>query len=347
MPELTGFGYGSTGHPCQFFIHPEIILDGYSGKCLVLIPYPDTFPGLYCLVKAFAIPSSRHKPSGELIHYDYLPVLKHIVYVLFEKIPGLKRLVECMYDAEVLGAVQVVQAGHLLYLFHAFLGYGYSPGFFIYVKIYILLQPGHQAGELLVKFSSAAGDPGDYEGGPGFIDQDAVHLVYYGERVPLLDHVIFAQHHIVPEIIKAELIIGAMDHITQVLLFLISLVHAVLQQSHLQPQKSIDRTHPLAVPFGQVVIYRYHMGAFTHDGIQIYRKGGCKGLSFTGLHLGYLSFEEYCPSHYLDIKMPHIDNAPGSFPDHGKCFRHKVFRTLSVFEPFFKLRRFFRELAVR
>ena len=53
--------------------------------------------------------------------------------------------------------------------------------------------------------------------------------------------------------------------------------------------------------------------------IQINGKGGNKRLSFTGLHLGNIAFMKNDPTHYLDIKMSHVQPAPGDFAHNGEC----------------------------
>ena len=52
--------------------------------------------------------------------------------------------------------------------------------------------------------------------GAGLIDQYGVHLVHYGVVKLPLHHLGFVDHHVVPEVVKAELVVGAVGDVAGV-----------------------------------------------------------------------------------------------------------------------------------
>ena len=85
FPELLRLGVGRAGHPRQFGVHPEIILEGDRCQGLIFLFDLDMFLRLEGLMEAVAVPSPGHDPSGEFIHDDDLPFLHEIVDIAFEE----------------------------------------------------------------------------------------------------------------------------------------------------------------------------------------------------------------------------------------------------------------------
>ena len=54
---------------------------------------------------------------------------------------------------------------------------------------------------------------GDDQGGAGLVDEDGVHLVHDGEGVAPLDALLGVDGHVVPEVVEAQLVIGAVGDI--------------------------------------------------------------------------------------------------------------------------------------
>ena len=75
------------------------------------------------------------------------------------------------------------------------------------------LKARDEAGELDVLVGRFLGRSGDDQRGPGLVDQDRIDLVDDGEVVLALDHVLQAEAHIVPEVVEAELVVGAVGDV--------------------------------------------------------------------------------------------------------------------------------------
>ena len=54
---------------------------------------------------------------------------------------------------------------------------------------------------------------GNDEGRPGLVNQDGVHLVHDGEAVAALDLLLLVDGHIVPQVVEAKLVVGAVGDV--------------------------------------------------------------------------------------------------------------------------------------
>ena len=75
---------------------------------------------------------------------------------------------------------------------------------------------------------------------------------------------------------------------------------------HRQAVEHIERSHPLGVSFGKVVVDCHDMDTFPGKGIEEYRQGRHKGLSLTGRHLCYLALMQDDTTDKLHIVMHHV-----------------------------------------
>ena len=80
------------------------------------------------------------------------------------------------------------------------------------------------------------------------------------------------------------------------------LVYAV----HGKTMEHIQRTHPLGVTLGQVIVDSNHMHALSGKCIQEYRKRGHKSLSFTCRHLGNFPLMKCDTTDNLHVVVHHI-----------------------------------------
>ena len=75
---------------------------------------------------------------------------------------------------------------------------------------------------------------------------------------------------------------------------------------HRQAVEHIERSHPLRVTLGEVVVYGHYMHSIAGKGVQEHRKGCHKGLTFTGGHLGYLTLVKHYTTYQLALVVYHI-----------------------------------------
>ena len=125
---------------------------------------------------------------------------------------------------------------------------------------------------------------------PRLVDQDAVHLVDDGIKVPSLDLILRrGRHSVVPQIIKTELRARPVGDVTRVLRPAFRLRLPVLQTTDRQPKLPVHLPHPVRISGRQIIVHRHHMNSFPGQRIQIGRQSRHQRLSLSRRHLGDLS----------------------------------------------------------
>ena len=162
------------------------------------------------------------------------------------------------------------------------------------------------------------GLPADDQGRSRLVDQDGVHLVNDGVVQRPLDPVLNLIDHVVPEVVKAELVVGSVGDVRLVggLLFLTGHVGQI--DAHRKSKEVVQAPHPLCVPVGQVVIDCHHVNALSGQGIQEHWERRCERLSFARPHLGDLPVVEGHAPQKLHVEMPHLHDALRAFADNRK-----------------------------
>ena len=160
--------------------------------------------------------------------------------------------------------------------------------------------------ELLVVLGLAHRSGND-ERSPGVVNEDGVHLIDNGEVMLALDEVIHPRRHIVPQIVETELVVGSEGNVAFVCLTAGIAVRLVLVDAvHRQSVEHVERSHPLGVTLGEVVIDGHHMDSLACEGVQEHRQCCHEGLSLTRRHLRNLALVENDTSDELDVIVDHI-----------------------------------------
>ncbi|CAN3976491.1 Core-binding (CB) domain-containing protein, partial [Dysosmobacter welbionis] len=105
--------------------------------------------------------------------------------------------------------------------------------------------------------------------------------------------------HVVPQIVEAHLVVGAIGDVRGVSGLPLLGGQAVDDQAHLQAQEAVDLAHPLTVALGQVVVHRDDVDAPAGQGVQIGGQSGYQGLALAGLHLGDPALVQHDAAHQL------------------------------------------------
>ena len=81
----------------------------------------------------------------------------------------------------------------------------------------------------------------------------------------------------------------------------------------------VERSHPLGVSLGEVVVDGDHVHSLAREGVEEHRQGGDEGLSFTGRHLGNLSLMQGDAADELYVIVDHVpgDHVASGFPGIG------------------------------
>ena len=192
------------------------------------------------------------------------------------------------------------------------------------------LKATHGTREVLVGTGGLGASARDDQRGAGLIDQDGVNLVDDGVVVAALHALLGTGNHVVAQVIKAELGVGAVGDVGLVGRALELERHVVLEQTDGHAQILVDATHPLGVALGQVVVDGDDVHALTGDSVEIAGQRGDEGLAFAGLHLGDVTLVQRHGADELYIKVTHAHGALGSFAHGGKGLGEHVVERLAV-----------------
>ena len=343
---------GGAGHARQLPEHAEIVLEGYGGKGAVLPLYLYAFLCFEGLMQPVAVAPAQHETAGELIHYKHLAVLHYVVLIPLKQGVGLQGLLYVVVQLGIFLLGYVVYAEEPLGLLHAPGGKGY--GARLYVRhivagfrllhaheliglaelddILAPLQTAYEPVRLLVHIRGFLAVAGYDKRGAGLIDQYGVHLVHYGVVKLPLHHLGLVDHHVVPEVVKAELVVGAVGDVAGVGLPSLVVVLFVNYAAHGHTEEFVYFAHPLGVALRQVVVHGDYMHAVAGEGVEVGGQSLGYGLAFARLHLGYTALMQHYAAQKLYVVMPLAYGALCGLADYGECLRQQVVLSLAVIQ---------------
>ena len=346
--EFLLLGHGGTGHAGELLIEAEEVLEGDGGKSLALAGHLHAFLCLDGLMQALVIAAAVHQAARCLVNDDDLAVLHHVVHVPLHDAPGLHGLVDMMGKGGVFNVRQILYVEVLLRLLDAGCGQLDGTVLFIHVVVAVVvimgllvvgggvdlfLQTGHKEIRHLIELGALVSPAGNNQRGSGFVDQNGVHLVHNGKAVASLHLILFIQGHIVPQIIEAQLVVGAVCNIGGVGLPPVIRGHIVNNQTHAQPHKPVDLAHPLRVTLGQIVVDGDDVDALALEGVQIGRQNCNQGFAFAGLHLRDTALVQDDAADQLDPIGPHPQHTPGGLPNRREGLRENVVQGFAPGKP--------------
>ncbi len=164
----------------------------------------------------------------------------------------------------------------------------------------------------------------DDQGSAGLVNQNGVHFVHNGVVQLTLHYAVLVKNHVVPQVVEAKLVVGAVNHVGGVGAAALVPGKTGHDQAHLQAENAIDRPHPLAVTPGQVIVHGHDVYAPSGKRVQVRRQGGHQGLPLTGLHLGDAALVQHDPAQDLNVKGTHPGGTPGGLPGQGEGFGEQL-----------------------
>ena len=347
LAELGVLGKRRTGHAREFVIQTEVVLQGDGGQGLVLLAYEHALFGLDGLVQALGVTAAFHNAAGELVDDLDLAVGDHVLFIAVEHVLGLQRLLQVVDQLAGEIGIDVIDTQAALDFLKAALGGGdgmlglvhdvVARGFSIlgggeHVVRHVLaaLKATHGTREVLVGTGGLGASARDNERRPGLIDQDGVDLVDDGVVVAALYALLGTGNHVVAQVIKAELGVGAVGDVGLVGRALELERHVVLEQTDGHAQVLIDAAHPLGVALGQVIIDSNDVHALAGDSVEVAGQGGDERLALAGLHLGNMALVQCHGANELHVKVAHTHGALGSLTHGGKGLGEHVVERLAV-----------------
>lgn len=272
---------------------------------------------------------------GELVDDLHLAVHDDVVDIAVEEELGLQRLLQVVDQLAGEIGIDIIDAQAALDFLKAALGGGngvlglvhdivarglhvLGGGEHVVRHVLAALKATHGTREVLVGAGGLSAGARDNERGAGLIDQDGVDLVDDSVVVTALNTLLGASDHVVAQVVKAKLRVGAVGDVGLVGRALELERHVVLEQTDGHAQVLIDAAHPLGVALGKVIIDSNDVHALAGNSVEIASQRGDQGLTFAGLHLGDVALVQCHGANKLHVKVAHTHGALGSLTHGGK-----------------------------
>ena len=344
--ELGSLRLGCAGHTGQLLVHTEVVLEGDGGQRLALGGDLHALLSLDGLMQALVVPAADHQAARELIDDDDFAVLHDVVNVPLHHAVGLDGLIDVVGEGHILSSGEVLDLEIFLRLLDALGGQGAGLVLLVHdviavgllVSLQLVFQLDHdalaqgadEAVHLRVQAGGILTAAGDDQGGAGLIDKDGVHLIDDGVDMAALHHIVLVGHHIVAQVVEAELVVGTIGNVGVVSPTAGIAIHALHDQANRQAQPAVKLAHPLAVALGEVVIDSNDVDALAGQRIQVGGQGRHKGLAFTGLHLGDVTPMEGDAAGDLHREVLHAQHAPCGLAADGEGVGQDIVQRFAV-----------------
>ena len=118
------------------------------------------------------------------------------------------------------------------------------------------------------------------------INQHRVHLIHDSIVVTTLHEIHWASSHIITEVVKTEFVVSTEGDIASICTAAFVRVRTMfINTIHRQTVEHIERSHPLGVTFGKVVVDCHHVYALVSKRIEEHRQSSHQCFTFTRSHL--------------------------------------------------------------
>ncbi len=129
--EFGGLGLGRTGHAAEFFVEPEVVLEGDRRQGLIFLANLHAFLGFDGLMQSVGPAATRHQAAGKGVDDDHLAILHDIINVALVDGVGLDARFDIVLQIPVFSVGNVVDAEQLFDRLPA--GVGHADGALLFV----------------------------------------------------------------------------------------------------------------------------------------------------------------------------------------------------------------------
>ncbi len=330
LGEFVGLGRRRAGHPGEFLVKAEIVLERDRREGDVLRLNRDAFFGFERLMLAFRIAPARHHAAGEFVDDDDFVVAHDIVLVALEQLVRAQGLIDVMDEGRVGGFVersfrhQPRFAQQRLDVLVADLGQ--ADGALLFVDVEILaLQAWDEGVDADVEARAVFRRTGDDQRRARLVDENRIDLVDDGEAVPALDHLRHVVLHVVAQIVETEFVVGAVGDVGGVGLPAFLVLEAMHDHADAHAEERVDLAHPFGVATGQIVVDGDDVHALAGERVEIDGQSGDQRLAFAGAHLGDRALVQHEASDELDVEVALFERAFGRLAHRRERRRGEIF----------------------
>ena len=147
----------------------------------------------------------------------------------------------------------------------------------------------------------------DNQRSTSIINQHRVHLIDDSIVMLALHQVSRILSHIVAQVVKAKLIVRTESDVSLISIAASHTIRLMLVNTiHTQTVEHINRSHPLRVTLGKIIIDRHHVHTIARQSIQEDRQSSRQSFTLTSKHLSNLALMQHRTAKKLHIKMHHV-----------------------------------------
>ena len=348
LVQLLGVGHGGAGHAGELLVEAEEVLerDRRVGHGFLLDLH--ALLGLDGLVQPVRPAASLHQAARELVDDHDVAVAHHVLAIALVDDVRLERRLHVARQPEVLRGEDVVDAQPTLEGLDARFGEVHRARALLDGVVRVALQARHQRVEARVKREVILLRAGDDQRRPRLVDQHRVGLVDDRVVAAALHALVGHLHHVVAQVVEAELVVRAVGHVrlvglaarnSQQLLSARLLRDAlarvdggalVLDHAQGQAQRVERRPVPLRLASRQVVVDRDQVRALALEGVHVERERGDKRLALARAHLGDVAAVQRDGAGELHVVGALADMTVDGLASDGERLREHVVQHLAV-----------------
>ncbi len=141
----------------------------------------------------------------------------------------------------------------------------------------------------------------------GIVNQNGVNLIHNGVVMRPLHQFVRLGSHVVAQVIKAEFVVGAVGYVGKIgraTCFAVGLVF--VDCVNFKAVKLHQHAHPFRVTLSEIIVDGNHVDTPAGKCVKVNGQRGYQRFTFTGGHLGYLTFMQDNATDELHIVMHHI-----------------------------------------
>ena len=126
------------------------------------------------------------------------------------------------------------------------------------------------------------------------------------------------EHHVVAQVVEAELVVGAVRDVRRVRRLLGRVVHLRQVDADREPEEAVDPPHPVRVALREVVVDRDEVDARAGERIEIDRQRRDERLALAGAHFGDLAVVQRHAADQLHVEVAHLQHALAGLAHDGE-----------------------------
>ena len=188
---------------------------------------------------------------------------------------------------------------------------------------------------------------GNYERRSCFVYENRVNLIDYCKIVPALHEIFSVGYHVIAQIVESEFVICSVGYIAVVSSLLLRARLIVYDKTGGETKVLVDTSHLFAADSCKIIIDGDNVHTLSGKRIEIRRKNGNEGLSFTCLHLRNPSLMQKKSAYELYFERTFAENSVRCLAYKGKCIRQNGIQFFAVGDLFFEFESPFRHLSIR